>query len=149
MPIEYSHVTTASSTRNIATRIGISPNIPFVDNSELRAVLAQNLRRLMEATPGLETQEAVAKRAVIAQSHVSKILRGQANATLDLVAAIARAFGIQPMELLASSEATRKAALERMLFGSAANDLPRELPRKEVALRRRKKGGRNEGNPLR
>ena len=137
-----------SSAGNSASGIGISLRIPFVDNSELRKVVAHNLRRLMEATPGLDTQEAVARKAVIAQSHVSKILRCQANATLDLVAALARAFNVLPWELLANTEATRKAALERMLYGPAQDEPHRELPRKEVALRRRKKGGRDETGPV-
>ena len=102
----------------------------------------------MDAKVGMDTQMAVATKAKIAQSHLSKVLRCEASATLDLISAIAHAFGVQPWELLTDDDMTRKAALERMLFGPATNDPGRELPRKEVALRRRKKGGRNEGDPL-
>lgn len=145
MPVDYSFGNRKSSAGNIAAKLGISQTIPFVDNSELRKVVAHNLRRLMDQTPGLDTQEAVAKKAVIAQSHVSKILRCQANATLDLIAALGRAFNVLPWELLAEDESTRKAALERMLFG--LTEPHREAPRKEVAHRRRKKGGKIEGDP--
>ncbi len=119
-----------------------------VDNQELRQALADNIRRLMADKPGMDTQMAVATRAQIAQSHLSKVLWCEATATLHLIPAISRAFGVQPWELLARDEATRKAALERMLFGPALNEPRREAPRKEVARRRRKKGGKREGDSL-
>ena len=87
-----------------------------------------------------DTQAGVAKRAGVAQSHVSRLLRCEAAATTDLIAALSRALDVQPWELLADAEATRQAALEKMILG-----LPRaaDAPPKEVAHRRKKEGGAN------
>lgn len=83
--------------------------------TQLRQIVARNLRRAMERNPSCDTQTALAKRAGIGQSHVSRILRGESAATLDLLAAMAEALNIQPWELLADEEATRQAAIEKML----------------------------------
>lgn len=110
---------------------------------QLRQILAHNLKTAMAHTPGAETQLALAKKAGIAQSHLSKLLRLEAAATTDLIAALARAPGREPWELLADSEATRQAALQRMILGNRApdarvNELLPPAPIPEVA--RRKKG---------
>lgn len=119
------------------------PHTSCMENMQLRQTLAANLRKAMED----DTQAEVAKRAGVAQSHISRILRCEASATTDLIAALARALKLQPWELLADNEATRRAALERMLYGQAvAGDRKVEAPQKEVAYRRRKKGGRDAGD---
>lgn len=69
-------------------------------NAKLRDVLAQNLVRLMETTPSLDTQVKLAKRAKIAQSTVGRILRRTAAPTLDNLESIAGAFGIQAHDLI-------------------------------------------------
>jgi plasmid maintenance system antidote protein VapI len=84
----------------------------------LRQILARNLQAAMETSPGVDTQMTLAKRAGIGQSHISRILRGESAATIDVIAALAEALNIQPWELLANDEATRQAALEKMLGGS-------------------------------
>lgn len=83
----------------------------------LRQILAKNLQGAMEATPGVDTQITLAKRAGVGQSHVSRILRQESAATIDVIAALAEALNIQPWELLSDSEATRQAAMEKMLGG--------------------------------
>jgi predicted XRE-type DNA-binding protein len=61
---------------------------PFgMENMQLRLILSANLKRAM----GEDTQAEVAKRAGIAQSHISRILRCEASATTDLIADLARA----------------------------------------------------------
>lgn len=99
----------------------------------LRQILADNLREAMSQNPNIDTQIALARRAGIAQSHLSKLLRGEASATTDLIAALAEAVGREPWELLADSESTREAALRKMLLGGME-----ELP-KAVAHKRRKR----------
>jgi transcriptional regulator with XRE-family HTH domain len=86
----------------------------------LREILARNLKNQMEVR-GLTQKELEAKSGV-AQSHISRILRRDAGATIDRVAEIAGALGCQPWELLANTEATRRAALERMITGPAVSD---------------------------
>lgn len=121
-----------------------------MENMELRQILARNLRQAMEDSIGLDTQLALARRAGIAQSHLSEVLRAEASPTTDMLNVLARALGLEPWELLANDEATRQAALQKMILGPRASDarvaenLP-PAPKKEAAARRRKKtrGGDN------
>lgn len=83
----------------------------------LRQTLAANITAELERSRILDSANSLAKRAGISQSHLSKVLRCDAALTTDKLAAIADALGCQPWELLANTEATRKAALERMLGG--------------------------------
>lgn len=85
--------------------------------AQLRQILARNLQMAMERTPGADTQQALAKRAGVGQSHVSRILRGESAATIDVIAAMCEALNIQPWELLSDEESTRQAAMEKMLGG--------------------------------
>jgi transcriptional regulator with XRE-family HTH domain len=96
-----------------------------------RQRLAVNLARLMETTPGLNTFQAVAKRAGVAHSHIGRILHQQSSATVDMLDALAGAFGLEPWELLTDFETTREEALRRML----AIDPPKG---NVVEIRRRK-----------
>lgn len=118
---------------------------------QLRQVLAQNLKKAMDEQPGLDTHMAISKRAGIAQSHFSKVMRGEASATTDLIAALAKAVNREPWELLADSEATRKSALERMILGPRVPDEKVEkhlpVPPKEVAAKHRKKDRGGENRP--
>jgi transcriptional regulator with XRE-family HTH domain len=104
-----------------------------MENMQLRQILADNLREAMEQTPGIDTQIALARRAGIAQSHLSKILRGEASATTDLLNALANAMGREPWELLADSNETREAAIRKMLVGASPDYS------KAVAQKRRKR----------
>lgn len=110
----------------------------------LRQILASNVSRRMETSPGLDTQPALAKKAGIGQSHVSRLLNAKQSVGLDVVAAVSGALGCQPWELLTNDEATRRAAMERML-GMAPPELGAPPPRaedrtpKQVAHKRRRK----------
>jgi len=95
------------------TAIAISPE-------GLRQILARNIADAMHRMPGLDTQLGLAAKAKIGQSHLSRILRGESAATIDRVAKIAKALGMQPWELLVDTELTRRAALERMIVGATA-----------------------------
>lgn len=61
------------------------------------------------------TQTALAQRSGIAQTHISRLLRCSSAATLETVAILSHALGMQPWELIVNDEATRAAVLERIL----------------------------------
>jgi transcriptional regulator with XRE-family HTH domain len=83
---------------------------------DLRQVLARNIVAAMERVPGLDTQPALAAKAGIAQSQVSRILRAEIGCGLDILNALSTALQVEPWELLADSNATRRAAVEKMLW---------------------------------
>jgi transcriptional regulator with XRE-family HTH domain len=120
-----SHIRLELQAENLPHAAIAIPQNSGMENMQLRQVLAANLRRAMER-PGMDTQMAVAKKAGIGQSHLSRLLRCEASATTDLIAALARALGIQPWELLADTEATREAALRKMLGEPAEPAPPKE-----------------------
>lgn len=106
----------------------------------LRQILAANVSRRMEETPGADTQKALAKRAGIGQSHVSRVLNGRQSVGIDIVAAVSGALGCQPWELLADDEITRRAAMERMILGTTPPPpQPAGYVAKQVAHKRRRK----------
>lgn len=136
----------------IAKTILVSPKLRCMEKKPLHQVFIANVTKRMADSAGLKTQVALSKKAGMSQSFLSEILSGQSIPTIETVAGIAEALGCQAWELLADSEATRKAALERMILGSrlpderAAQLLP-PAPTKEVAAKRRKKGGGGESPP--
>jgi transcriptional regulator with XRE-family HTH domain len=101
----------------------------------LRQALAASVGRLMDEREW--TQPELAKEADIAQSHVSRILSGEQSIGLDVIAAVADAFDVEPWELLMDEEATRRSVLERILRPKPAAE-PRH-----VAHRKRKRKGNN------
>lgn len=120
----------------------------FAQNSgvdEIHRIFVDNIRRLIESS-GLGSQKALAIKAQMSGGFLSEILRGETSPSLKTVDKMAEALGVQPWELLADSEATRRAAIERMVLGPrlpddrAAEHLP-PAPKKEAAARKRKKAG--------
>lgn len=118
--------------------------------AEIRQVLARNLRQAMDRTAGLETQSALAKKTGISQSHLSDVLNCVTSTGVDLLADLADALDIQPWELLADSEETKRSALARLMWGSGVSDKeverylplpPKGAPAKEGAPKRKKPGG--------
>ena len=67
---------------------------------KIRQVLADRLRELMSERPALDTQEKVAKLSGLGQSTIQRILTCQSSATVDAVAAIAKAFSVSPASLV-------------------------------------------------
>lgn len=65
-----------------------------------RQALATNLQRLMERTPDLDSGPKLAKRAKVAQATVSRVLNQKVGASVDVVDALARAFGVNPWMLM-------------------------------------------------
>jgi hypothetical protein len=91
------------------------PNNGRVTNEALRRALARNVRERMEKDPTLNSGPKLGLRAGLGKSTIQHVLNQDAAATIDTVAALARAFGCQPFELLVDSDAARAEALKRML----------------------------------
>lgn len=89
-----------------------------VTDDELRQVFKANLERLMRANPGLDSGPKLEAKSGIGKSTISRWLETppQSAPTLDSIAAIARAFGVQPWELLVD-ERTSAETLVGRLFG--------------------------------
>lgn len=65
---------------------------------DIRKVVARNLRRARRAV-GL-SQEALAEKAKVDRSYVSRVENGKVSIGVDTLAELARAVNIQPSELL-------------------------------------------------
>jgi len=65
-----------------------------------RKVLAENLRRLMDAKPDLETIKKVTARGGGSNGTVGRMLQGDTAARIDAVEEVARVFGLQAWQLL-------------------------------------------------
>lgn len=72
--------------------------------TKLRELLSHRLRVLMEATPALDTQTKVSKKAKVSQSTVQRILSKDVAATVDVIEDLGRAFGLKPPSLILSEE---------------------------------------------
>lgn len=111
----------------------------------LRQILAANVARLMDEHEW--TQQQLAKEADIAQSHASRILGGEQSIGLDVVAAVADAFDVEPWELLIDEDATRRNVLERILGPkSDGGSRPHQPQPRQTAHRKRKKKDGKDGN---
>lgn len=62
--------------------------------------LAANLQRLMDADKELSTQSAVAKRAKVDQRAIGRILNRENEPTTEKLAKLAKAFDLEPWQLL-------------------------------------------------
>lgn len=139
------HMASYGASDTTAQMAGVIHNTVRVKKTtSSREVLAANLARLMEQTPGLNSQPAVGKRAGVAPTHVGRILRQESAATIDMLDAIAGAFGLTAWELLTDSEQTRRLAIERMMFGNHVPDARVEEalpppPSKVIAMKRRRR----------
>ncbi|MEX3915992.1 helix-turn-helix domain-containing protein [Paraburkholderia sp. BR10872] len=80
--------------------LSISGTLAPMSRQNTKAILAKNLRRLMDHSEILDTQIKVAQRAGIAQSTVGRLLRGEVYAQLSQVEALAEAFKVDVAALL-------------------------------------------------
>lgn len=67
---------------------------------EIKEQFAQRLRDLMNSRVDLDTQVKVANKSGVGQSTIQRLLAADQSATIDVVAKIARAFGLHPFEML-------------------------------------------------
>lgn len=75
-----------------------------------RETIATNLRRWMKATPALSSQPRVAEKSGVGQTTIGRILRQEVSATVEVLSAIAGAFGRTTAELTSSSESEARFA---------------------------------------
>lgn len=66
----------------------------------LPKMIASRLRELMEASIDMQTQAAVAKRSGVDQSTIGRVLNQKNSTTIKTLEGIARAFNIEPLELI-------------------------------------------------
>jgi SOS-response transcriptional repressor LexA len=88
------------------------------------ARLARNLDELMKSRPDLSSQVKLASKTGIGQSTISRIRRGEVNATADNVARIAAAFGVTVGELYGEERGPQK--IDHNV--EPAIDLPKVIP---------------------
>jgi transcriptional regulator with XRE-family HTH domain len=86
-----------------------------VTDAELRQALASNVRKRMQADESMNSQPKLAAKAGIGKSTVGYVLQAENDATLGTIAALARAFGCEPWELLVQDEDNREAAWRRIM----------------------------------
>jgi transcriptional regulator with XRE-family HTH domain len=70
------------------------------DDQHLRAVLAQNLNRLMETHATLNSNPKVAEVAKIGSGTVSRLRNGEVSTNLETLSRLAEAFDVMPWQLL-------------------------------------------------
>jgi transcriptional regulator with XRE-family HTH domain len=83
---------------------------------KLRAILARQVNARMQNS-AYHKQALLARRAGIAQSHVSRLLNSRAGVTIDTLEAVAEAFDCEPYELLIDDDQARRALIERLMKG--------------------------------
>jgi len=67
---------------------------------ELKDILAIRLKTLKDARPDLDTQIKIHKKTGLSQSTVQRVLAADVHTGLDVLQALADAFGLPPLELL-------------------------------------------------
>lgn len=65
-----------------------------------RAVLARNLKALMESKIGPTSEMALGRKAGVAQATIGRIKREEVAASIETVEQLATAYGLQPWQLL-------------------------------------------------
>lgn len=96
-----------------------------MEKPPLRAVVAETVKSAMAGRPEIGTQEKPAKKSGVAQSHISRLLRGQ-NVTLDVLEKVAHALRMAPYELLVNTDEARLALLGRIFGKDAPTDAQTE-----------------------
>ena len=68
--------------------------------SQLTALFVKNLAALMRADGALSSQNGLASASKVPQSTIGRLLRGEQSPTLDMVERLARAFDLEPWQML-------------------------------------------------
>lgn len=97
----------------------------------LRKTLSRRVRELMDRRVDLDTQMKLRTKTGLAQATVGRVLSAQTAATVDSVEALAKAFGVSAMELMADSDTDVR--LMRALSKLSAEDKVRILHYIEVS----------------
>lgn len=117
-----------------------------------RYVLSTNLRRLMQSTPGLQTQKQLEAKAGIAQTSVSNMLAAARmqpdpnqpaieyplNPRLDQIERVANAFGLAAWQILVDPETAGQQMADYLmgLRHTEPAQLGHELPQSGTPVRR-------------
>ena len=70
------------------------------ESSPQRMLFGDNIRRLMRSRPSLDSNPKLSVRADVGVATLSRIITCKTAATLDTVARLAEAFGLEPWQLL-------------------------------------------------
>lgn len=84
----------------------------------IREVLAENVRAHMSRNPAVDTQTKLASRAGISQSSVARVLAGNVDTQIGIVAALATAIGVEPGRLLDDPDASPVLQIDRERFAN-------------------------------
>lgn len=114
-----------SSVRQTARLFG--HNFPVGKNT-ICDVLAHNIEAAMDRQD--LSGNALAKRAGVSQTHLAKVLRGEADLSTTKLAEIAAGLGMHPWELLVDSEAVRERVIRRALQPEPQAESPRRANRR-------------------
>lgn len=82
--------------------------------------LAENLERLMDEHPGLDSGPAIQRAIGLSPSSIGRIKRQEVAVGIDMVDKLAQAFGCEPWELLVPDDETRRAILALRNFRKQA-----------------------------
>lgn len=74
---------------------------------KIRQVLAAQIKDRMAKRPDLDTQAKLAKAAHVTQSTIWRVLEEKVGASVDVVEALAKAFGVMPITLLSDQQESR------------------------------------------
>lgn len=74
----------------------------------LPQMIATRLRELMDGSLDMRTQSAVAKRSGVDQSTIGRILNQQNKTTIGTLESIAKAFNVEPLELIINKPANNE-----------------------------------------
>lgn len=85
--------------------------ILIMTKKPIREVLASNIRHYMRAVPCVDTQVKLAKKAGISQSSVARVLAGNIDTQISIVASLADAIGVKTADLLVETAGEKKQPL--------------------------------------
>lgn len=122
IPPLYADLHTASSgSGNALTHAACEENADMQTKKRgIREVLAANLQARMDADETISNQPLLSARSGVDQGYISRVLRQEAAVSIEVLEKLARGCRCQPWELLVDEEATREAAIRRMLGKDAA-----------------------------
>ena len=102
--------------KTIPQGLSIFGIISCMNRKPLREVLAENVRAHMSRNAAVDTQTKLANRAGVSQSSVARVLAGNVDTQISIVAALATALGVTPGRLLDDLEAEPELQLDRERF---------------------------------
>lgn len=83
-------------------------------NMKLEEILARNITRLMAGNPALDTIDKLSQRSGVGRGTVDRVKKAEVSTKIETVQALAAAFGVTPLQLLAGDEdAAAEAAGQR------------------------------------